>query len=189
MKDLGAEYLAGREGVQLFGLLNLYLEQEQRFQPREKGLSLIEATPEVKPKHLSCIGVCCFLLAARIVEEECNIPSTHDVIRISQCKCTASDIKRMEKIISEKLHYEFEATTALNFLHLYHTIVLCHTSERKEILSLDKLEAQLKACCCRLTFSKAKPSILALCLLNLEVETLKSIELLEILLLVKKHSK
>ncbi|XP_057585693.1 cyclin-G2 isoform X3 [Hippopotamus amphibius kiboko] len=235
MKDLGAEYLAGHEGVQLFTLLNLYLEQEQRFQPREKGLSLIEATPEndntlcprlrnakvedlrsltnffgsctetfvlavnildrflalmkVKPKHLSCIGVCCFLLAARIVEEECNIPSTHDIIRISQCKCTASDIKRMEKIISEKLHYELEATTALNFLHLYHTIVLCHTSERKEILNLDKLEAQLKACCCRLIFSKAKPSVLALCLLNLEVETLKSIELLEILLLVKKHSK
>ncbi|XP_012599388.1 cyclin-G2 isoform X2 [Microcebus murinus] len=202
MKDLGAERLAEREGVQLLGLLTLYLEQEQRFQPREKGLSLIEATPEndnslcprlrnakvedlrsltnffgsctetfvlavnildrflalmkVKPKHLSCIGVCCFLLAARIVEEECNIPSTHDVIRISQCKCTASDIKRMEKIISEKLHYELEATTALNFLHLYHTIVLCHTSERKEILNLDKLEAQLKACNCRLVFSKAK---------------------------------
>lgn len=47
MKDLGAEHLAGREGVQLLGLLNLYLEQEERFQPREKGLSLIEATPEV----------------------------------------------------------------------------------------------------------------------------------------------
>jgi cyclin G2 len=151
MKDLGAEHLAGDEGVQLLGLLSFYLEQEQRFQPREKGLSLIEATPEndntlcsrlrnakvkdlksltnffgsstetfvlavsildrflalmkVKPKHLSCIGVCCFLLAARIVEKECNIPSIHDVIRISQCKCTASDIKRMEKIISEKLHY------------------------------------------------------------------------------------
>lgn len=70
------------------------------------------------------------MLAARIVEEERNVPSTHDVIRISQCKCTASDIKRMEKIISEKLHYELEATTALNFLHLYHTIVLYHTSER-----------------------------------------------------------
>ena len=94
------------------------------------GRNLLFLVFQVKPKHLSCIGVCCFLLAARIVEEECNIPSTHDVIRISQCKCTASDIKRMEKIISEKLHYEFEATTALNFLHLYHTIVLCHTSER-----------------------------------------------------------
>ena len=51
MKDFGAEYLAGREGVQLFGLLNLYLEQEQRFQPREKGLSLIEATPEVSSQE------------------------------------------------------------------------------------------------------------------------------------------
>lgn len=76
------------------------------------------------------------MLAARIVEEECNIPSTHDVIRISQCKCTASDIKRMEKIISEKLHYELEATTALNFLHLYHTIVLCHTSERSVVFKI-----------------------------------------------------
>jgi cyclin G2 len=46
MKDLGAEHLAGDEGVQLLGLLSFYLEQEQRFQPQEKGLSLIEATPE-----------------------------------------------------------------------------------------------------------------------------------------------
>ncbi|KAL6048015.1 hypothetical protein STEG23_036136, partial [Scotinomys teguina] len=130
-----------------------------------------------------------FLLAARTVEEDSSVPPAHDVIRISQCKCTASDIKRMEKIISEKLHYELEATTALKFLHLYHAIVFCHTSERKETLSLDKLEAQLKACSCRLVFSKAKPSVLALCLLNLEIETVKSIELLEILLLVKKHLK
>lgn len=170
----------------------------------------------MKPKHLSCIGVCCFQLAARVVEEECNIPSAHEIIRISQCKCTVSDLKRMEKIISEKLHFEFKATTALTFLHLYHTIVLCHTSERwvefrvggglyvcealslfccllndygigcgggsslvftswqantfwykccfswvsyrKEVLNLDKLEAQLKACNCRLVFSKAKVS-------------------------------
>lgn len=27
---------------------------------------------------------------------------------------------------------------------------------RKEVLSLDKLEAQLKACLCRIVFSKAK---------------------------------
>lgn len=161
----------------------------------------------MKPKHLFCIGVCCIQLAARVVEEECNIPSAHEIIRISQCKCTVSDLKRMEKIISEKLHFEFKATTALTFLHLYHTIVLCHTSERwvggvcwalfnsllndcslgsrggsssvfaswqgkacwsrpffsclshrKEVLNLDKLEAQLKACNCRLVFSKAKVS-------------------------------
>lgn len=30
---------------------------------------------------------------------------------------------------------------------------------RKEVLSLDKLEAQLKACLCRIVFSKAKVSV------------------------------
>lgn len=92
---------------------------------------------------------------------------------------------------------------------------------RKELLNLDKLEAQLKACNCRLVFSKAKvracvrllagkslnlglqytepncvcvfsyvqPSILALCLLTLEVQTLKSIELFEIVLRIQKQSK
>uniref|UniRef100_A0A8D0C362 Cyclin-G2 n=1 Tax=Salvator merianae TaxID=96440 RepID=A0A8D0C362_SALMN len=232
MKDTGVEE---QMSSWLFKQLKLHLEQEWKYQPREKGLTLIECTAEnentlcprqrnakvqdlwsltnffgfttetfvltvnildrflalmkVKPKHLSCIGVCCFHLAARVVEEECNIPSLHDVIRISQCKCTVSDLKRMEKIISEKLHFDFKATTALTFLHLYHTIVLCHTSERKELLNLDKLEAQLKACNCRLVFSKAKPSVLALCLLSLEVQRLKSIELFEIVLCIQKHSK
>ncbi|XP_040180062.1 cyclin-G2 isoform X2 [Rana temporaria] len=189
MKDLAALDNTSNEAFKLLKQLNVHLEQEYKYQPKEKGLILIESTAEVKPKHLSCIGVCCFQLAARAVEEECNIPSTHDVIRISQCKCTASDIKRMEKIISEKLHFEFKATTALTFLHLYHTLVLCHSSERKEVINLDKLEAQLKACNCRLIFSKAKPSVLALCLLTLEVETLKSLELFEIALHVQKHSK
>ncbi|MEE6460287.1 hypothetical protein FKM82_000909 [Ascaphus truei] len=235
MKDLAALDQTSNEAYRLLRQLNVQLEQEWKYQPREKGLILIESTAEndnticpslrnakvedlwsltnffglsmetfvlaanildrflalmkVKPKHLSCIGVCCFQLSAQVVEEDCNIPSIHDVIRISQCKCTVSDMKRMENIISEKLHFEFKATTALTFLHLYHAIVLCHSSERKEVLNLDKLEAQLKACNCRLTFSKAKPSVLALCLLILETETLKSLELFEIALRVQKHSK
>lgn len=38
-------------------------------------------------------------------------------------------------------------------------------------------------------FWSFQPSVLALCLLTLEVQTLKSVELLEILLRVQKHSK
>ena len=64
-----------------------------------------------------------------------------------------------------------EHTAVLNFFFLHKTIILLHISERKEILSLDKLEAQLKACNFLLVFAKAKPSVLTLCLLNLEVET------------------
>lgn len=40
-----------------------------------------------------------------------------------------------------------------------------------------------------LFFWSFQPSVLALCLLTLEVQMLKSVELLEILLCVQKHSK
>lgn len=36
------------EALWLFKQLNLHLEQEGRFQPREKGLSLIEGAAEVR---------------------------------------------------------------------------------------------------------------------------------------------
>ncbi|XP_033869390.3 cyclin-G2 [Acipenser ruthenus] len=232
MKDLTAQ---SNEALKYLKQLNLHLEQETNFLPKQTGLNLIESAPEndncvsakrrdakvedlwsltnffgfstetfvlavnlldrflammkVQPKHLSCIGVCCFNIAAKVVEEECNIPPTHDIIRISQCKCTVSDLKRMEKIISEKLKFQFKAITALTFLHLYHAVALSHTSERKEILNLDKLEAQLKACYCRFMFSKAKPSVLALSLLTLEIESLNSRDLCEIAQRVQKHSR
>lgn len=151
----------------------------------DRFLSLMK----VRPKHLPCLGMSVFHLAAKAIEEECNIPSEHDLLRISHCKFTVSDLKRMEKIVYEKLNGELKAVTAFHFLHLYHALARYHITEGKEYLILDKLEAQLKACSCRFVFSKAKPSVLALSLLTLEVENLKSVDLFEIILRVQKHSK
>jgi cyclin G2 len=65
-----------------------------------------------------------------MVEDECNISPTHELIRISQSKFTVSDLSRMEKIISGKLNLELKAVTALTFLHLYHAVIVSLTSER-----------------------------------------------------------
>ncbi|XP_016334307.1 cyclin-G1-like, partial [Sinocyclocheilus anshuiensis] len=40
----------------------------------------------------------------------------------------------------------------------------------KQTLNIERLEAQLKACHCSFTFTKIKPSLLALALLALEIE-------------------
>lgn len=85
---------------------------------------------KVQPKHLACISIGCLHIAAKVVEDKCDVSSTHELIRISQCKFTVSDLGRMEKIISEKLNFQFQAITALTFLHLYHAIVLSHASSR-----------------------------------------------------------
>lgn len=76
---------------------------------------------QIQPKHLSCVGLCCFYIAVKSSEEEKNVPLANDLIRISQNKFTVSDMIRMEKIIMEKLFWKVKAPTALRFLRLFHS--------------------------------------------------------------------
>lgn len=85
---------------------------------------------QVQPKHLPCIGVCCLHIAAKMTEEESNVSSTHELIRISQSKFTVSDLSRMEKIILEKLSVKPEGVTALTFLHLYYSVFTSLSARR-----------------------------------------------------------
>ncbi|KAM8872517.1 cyclin-G2 [Synchiropus splendidus] len=147
------------------------------------------AMMRIQPKHLSCVSLSCLHMAAKETEEECNLTPTDELIRIGQCRFTVSDLFRMEKIIADKLNFKSKAVTALTFLHLYHRIAQSHATDRKNSLNLEKLEAQLKACLCRISFSKAKPSILALSLLRQEIQTIQSEDMLEIAYHIQRHLK
>lgn len=126
---------------------------------------------KIQPKHLSCVGLCCFYIAVKSTEEEKNVPLANDLIRISQNRFTVSDMMRMEKIIMEKLYWKVKAPTALRFLRLFHSHIQEQLdAESKKILSLERLEAQLKACHCSFVFSKIKPSLLAMALLCYEFQ-------------------
>ncbi|NWR14750.1 CCNG1 protein, partial [Emberiza fucata] len=145
---------------------------------------------KVQPKHLGCVGLSCFYLAVKASEEERNVPLATDLIRISQYRFTVSDMMRMEKIILEKLCWKVKAITAFQFLQLYHSFIQENLScERRKYLNFERLETQLKACHCRITFSKAKPSVLALSILALEIEEQKLLELTEPLEFLQLHSK
>nr|XP_023647339.1 cyclin-G1 [Paramormyrops kingsleyae] len=129
------------------------------------------ALMKIQPKHLSCVGLCCFYIAVKSTEEERNVPLAHDLIRISQNRFTVSDMIRMEKIILEKLCWRVKAPTAMSFLRLYHSYILEHLDmEIRKALNMERLEAQLKACHCSFIFSKVKPSLLSLATLLLEVQ-------------------
>lgn len=126
---------------------------------------------KIQPKHLSCVGLCCFYIAVKSSEEEKNVPLANDLIRISQNRFTVSDMMRMEKIIMEKLYWKVKAPTALRFLRLFHSHIQEQLdAESKKILSLERLEAQLKACHCSFIFSKIKPSLLAMALMCFEAQ-------------------
>ncbi|KAM4616267.1 cyclin-G2-like [Polymixia lowei] len=174
---------------ELWGLTNFFGYSTHTFVQAVNLLDRFLTIMKVQPKHLPCIGVCCLHIAAKMVEEECDISPTHELIRISQSKFTVSDLCRMEKIISEKLSLEPKAVTALTFLHLYHSAFASLFAGREEIPSIGRLEAQLKACLCRLVFSKAKPSVLALSLIAQEFEALQSVAMLKIVQQLQRNLK
>ncbi|MCI4381539.1 hypothetical protein PGIGA_G00253180 [Pangasianodon gigas] len=144
----------------------------------DRFLSLMK----IQPKHLSCVGLCCFYIAVKTSEEEKNVPLANDLIRISQNRFTVSDMMRMEKIILEKLYWKVKAPTALHFLRLFHShIQEKMDDEGKKILNIERLEAQLKACHCSFAFTKLRPSLVALALLALQVEEQHESESIETL--------
>ncbi|XP_032395897.1 cyclin-G2 [Etheostoma spectabile] len=173
----------------LWSLTSFFGYSTQTFVLAVNLLDRFLAMIRIQPKHLSCVSVSCLHMAAKVTEEECNLAPADDLIRIGQCRFTVSDLCRMEKIVAEKLDFKSKAITALTFLHLYHQITLSHSTDRKEKLSLEKLEAQLKACLCRISFSKAKPSVLALSLLRQEIEGIQSEDMLEIAYHIQRHLK
>uniref|UniRef100_A0A672KFN1 Cyclin-G1-like n=1 Tax=Sinocyclocheilus grahami TaxID=75366 RepID=A0A672KFN1_SINGR len=59
---------------------------------------------------------------------------------------------------------------AVNLLDRFLAVMKQLDAESKRTLNIERLEAQLKACHCSFTFTKIKPSLLALALLALEIE-------------------
>lgn len=148
------------------------------------------AKMKVQPKHLGCVGLTCFYLAVKTAEEERNVPLATDLIRISQYKFSVCDMMRMEKIVLEKLGWKVKTTTAYHLLQIYHSLVLENlSSERQKLFTLEHLETNLKACHCKLGFSKAKPSLLALSVLAVEMQEQKLFELTDVIEGLQKHSK
>uniref|UniRef100_A0A2K5P8V1 Cyclin N-terminal domain-containing protein n=1 Tax=Cebus imitator TaxID=2715852 RepID=A0A2K5P8V1_CEBIM len=207
------EVLTTTDSQKLLHQRNALLEQESGCQPEVCGLRLIESAHDnglrmtarqrdfevkdllnlthflskmkVQPKHLGCVGLSCSYLAFKSIEEERNVPLATDLIRISQYRFMVSDLLRMEKIVLEEVCQKVKATTAIQFLQLYYSLLRENLPlERRNSINFERLEAQLKACHCRIVFSKAKPSVLAS-----EIQEQKCVESTEGVECVQKHSK
>ncbi|XP_054630919.1 cyclin-G2-like [Dunckerocampus dactyliophorus] len=175
---------------ELWGLTSFFGYGTHTFVQAVNLLDRFLTVVKAQPKHVPCIAVCCLHLAASVTEEESNVAPSRELIRISQSKFTVSDLCRMEKVISVKLSWERgAAVTAFTFLHLYHSALACVYAEGVEIPSIGRLEAQLKACLCRLVFSKAKSSVLALALVAHAIDTLESFTASKIVQHLQRHTK
>ncbi|XP_046440621.1 cyclin G-like [Daphnia pulex] len=141
---------------------------------------------KARPKHLSCIAISSFHLAAcqwvERVKQNNNeassiqsplqvVPEPQDLVTISQCKCTAGDINRMEKIVEAKLAClpQEEPVTTLTFLNLYHSLL---STTLPAVLQPDLLilSCKLETICCDANYAAFPSSLLAFALLFVEMK-------------------
>ncbi|KAM9143887.1 cyclin-I isoform 2-T3 [Pangshura tecta] len=137
------------------------------------------ATVKARPKYLNCIAISCFFLAAKTIEEDERIPVLKVLARDSFCGCSPAEIRRMEKVILDKLHWDLHMATPLDFLHIFHAVAV---STRPQLLTvLPKmnpsqhvavLTKQLLHCMACYQLLQFKGSMLALAIISLELEKL-----------------
>lgn len=74
---------------------------------------------KVKRRYLSCISAACFYLSAKMNEESEDIPTASELSSIHREVWKSSDLKRMEKLVLDKLGWSlYPSVSSLAFLEI-----------------------------------------------------------------------
>ncbi|XP_064608298.1 cyclin-I-like [Liolophura sinensis] len=137
---------------------------------------------KVRPKYLRCIAISCYYLAAKTLEEDEVIPSTTDLVRGSQSGCTVAEVCRMERLVLDKLNWNINFVTSVDFLHMIHVIMMKNNPHLLDGLSsmtpsqhISILRSKLIICLGHGSLMLFPPALLALALISLELEQFTSI--------------
>lgn len=142
-------------------------------------LDRILATVKAHPKYLRCIAITCFFLSAKTNEEDEKIPALKVLARDSYCSCSAAEIRRMERVILQKLNWDLYTATPLDFLQIFHALAVSTCPQLLDSLpkiSLSQhmafLTKQLHRCLACHQYLRFKGSVLALAVISFEIEKL-----------------
>ncbi|XP_036832566.1 cyclin-I isoform X2 [Oncorhynchus mykiss] len=165
-------------------LINLHNDTKLYPETLSLAISILDrflGTIKARPKYLRCIAIACYFLAAKTSEEDERVPLLRDLASSSRCGCSPSEILRMERIILDKLNWDLHAATPLEFLHIFHVMVLsckprfmvglvgCNPAQHLSVLT-----QQLHYCLAdsALLQPLSRGSMLALALITLELENI-----------------
>lgn len=136
------------------------------------------ASVKAHSKYLNCIGITCLYLAAKTAEEDNMVPDTLTLVRKSECGCSMAEILRMERCILNKLDWDLRFSTSLDFLYLYHGLLMSQCPHALDGTRLSpsqhvaRLTCSLQSCLLDPRLAGFTPSTLALTVISLDMEFL-----------------
>ncbi|KAJ8777401.1 hypothetical protein J1605_014784 [Eschrichtius robustus] len=134
---------------------------------------------KIKKCSLHCVTITSLRLAAKVNEEEELIPRIKDFIKHYGSGYSPNELLRMELAILDKLHWDLYSGTPLDFLTIFHALVVLGWPHVKELppqrnpsLHVASLTRQLQHCMAGHQLLQFKGSTLALVIITLELERL-----------------
>jgi hypothetical protein len=79
---------------------------------------------KVKSKYLECLAIACLYIACKVKEEDENVSVTSEFLLDCDCKCSISELLRMEQMILTKFEWSVNDTTAVDFLNIYYGLLV-----------------------------------------------------------------
>jgi hypothetical protein len=79
---------------------------------------------KVKSKYLECLAIACLYVACKVKEEDENISVTSEFIMDCDCRCSVSELLRMEQMILTKFEWSVNDTTAVDFMNIYYALLV-----------------------------------------------------------------
>uniref|UniRef100_A0A9L0IJ25 Cyclin-G1 n=1 Tax=Equus asinus TaxID=9793 RepID=A0A9L0IJ25_EQUAS len=165
--------------LQLLRLKNIFHFSQSTFNLALTIFSRLLASVKVKERLLQCVTITSLRLAVKFNEEEELIPRIKDFIKHYGSGYTPNELLRMELAILDKLHWDLYIGTPLDFLTIFHALVVLgwpHVVEllpqRNPSLHVASLTRQLQHCMAGHQLLQFKGSTLALVIITLELERL-----------------
>lgn len=161
------------------------LKRQFQFNPETLALSValldrFLQSVKARPKYLRCIGIGCFYLAAKVLEESEMVPGVSEIVQQADCGCTRAELLRMERVILDKLQWDLKRVTTLDFLHIFHALLLSkHPHLLDSVRStpsrqLSLLTHRFQLCLASHRLLVYSPATQALALLSLELQLFRN---------------
>lgn len=121
---------------------------------------------KVKPRYLSCVTASAFFLSTKLSEESEHHPSATDLTSLHRHAWTTSDLKRMEKVILDKLKWNlFPSVSCLAFLQIIYrmlTIVIQDIDQQFMVTLVKRSELYMNYSSC----ARFNACTLAVCIVD-----------------------
>ncbi|KAK7077076.1 hypothetical protein SK128_012875 [Halocaridina rubra] len=135
----------------------------------------------IPPRYLHAVAAAAVFLAAKIHEEDENVPSTLDVVNQGRMDCSHRELLRMERVLLDKLSWHPKSSFTLDFLQVLHalTIVtgpknLYGSRSGSPTRQLCQLTERLWQVVCSGHSGRIRPSLLSLAVLSLDLDACSS---------------